>query len=83
MDRYCIEKSRRCPGESDNSIGNKRARLNRRNRNDRDRRRNEIEEEKKLRLAIRRERDRARRAASSEKNPAELMNNTIDFNVEI
>ena len=38
---------------------------------------------KKLRLAKRRERDRARRAASSEKIAAELMKNTIDFNVEI
>ena len=84
MDRDCIEKSRKRPGES-NSAGNKRARLDRRNRNDRDRKRNETEEEKKLRLAKRRERDRARRAASSEikKRAAELMNNTIDFNVEI
>ena len=52
------------------------------NRNDRDRRRNETEEEKKLRLAKRRERDRAGRAASENK-AAELMNNKIDFNVEI
>ena len=57
MDRDCIEKSRKCPGESD-SAGNKRARLDRRNRNDRDRRRKETEEEKKLRLTKRRERDR-------------------------
>ena len=49
MDRDCIEKSRKRPGESD-STGNKRARLDRRNRNDRDRR-NETGEEKKLRLA--------------------------------
>ena len=36
-----------------------------------------------LRLAERRERVRARRAASSEKKAAELMNNAIDFNVEV
>ena len=78
MDRDGIEQSRECPGESD-SVGNKGARLDRRNRNERERRRNETEEEKKLRLAKRRERDRARRATSSEKKAAELMNNTIDF----
>ena len=82
MDRDCIEKSRKHPGESD-SAGNKLARFDRRNPNDRDRRRNETEEEKKLRLAKRRERDRARRVAFSEKKAVELMNNTIDFNVEI
>ena len=59
MDRDCIEKRRKRPGES-NSAGNKRATLDRRNKNDRDRRRNETEEEEKLRLAKRRERDRAR-----------------------
>ena len=42
-----------------------------------------LSEEKKLRLAKIRERVRARRAASSEKKGAELMNNTIDFNVGI
>ena len=67
MNRDGIEKSRKCPGESD-SAGNKRARLDRRNRNDRDRRRNETEEEKKLRLAKRRER------ASSEKKKKKLLN---------
>ena len=65
MDRDCIEKSRKRPGESD-SAGNKRARLDRRNRNDRVRRK-EAEEQKKLRLAKRRERDRAKRAASEKK----------------
>ena len=59
MDRDCIEKSRKHPGESDSTV-NKLARLDRRNPNDRDRRRNETEEEKKLRLAKRRERDRAK-----------------------
>ena len=83
MDRDCNEKSRKSPGEYD-SVGNQRARLDRKKRNDRDRRRNKTEGEKKIRLAKRRERDRARRAASSEKKKAaELMNNTIDFNVEI
>ena len=64
MDRDCIEKSRKRPGESD-SAGNKRARLDRRNRNDRDRRRNETEE--KLRLAKRRERNRVKKKKEKKK----------------
>ena len=59
MDRDCIEKSRKCRGESD-SAGNKKARLDRRTEM------TETEGETKLRKKKSRERDRVRSAVSYE-----------------
>ena len=55
--------NRKRPGESED-VGEKRARMDKRNERDRARRREETSGKKEARLAKRRERDRARKALS-------------------